>query len=302
MTEAKISNRLLARLPLEPILLLTTVALGCVQAWVGRYSMNPDGMSYLDVGDSFFQRDWAHAVNAWWSPLYPWLLGVAVGVAKPSPKWEFPLVHAVNLAIFVIALFAFHFLLRGFLDFRRERASASSSGDVDSLPDWALLLIAYPIFWWTALEIETVYEVSPDLAVLACLCLPGGHALAAPERRQDLEVRGFRLDPRTGILDENHSVPHRPGDSRGQLLVETVGTRLALPHAGSWRGLPVRVRAADFPSLKAEASVHIWRFRKVQLRLVRIATKFLEKLAGSRTRQRDAGASHAAITGGSACV
>lgn len=177
MTEAKISNRLFARVPLEPILLLTTVALGCVQAWMGRYSMNPDGISYLDVGDSFFQRDWAHAVNAWWSPLYPWALGVAVGVTKPSPKWEFPVVHLVNLAIFLIALLAFRFLLRGFLDFRRERSYASSSGDVDSLPDWALLLIAYPIFWWAALEVETVYEVTPDLAVLACVCLAAGMLL-----------------------------------------------------------------------------------------------------------------------------
>jgi hypothetical protein len=43
------------------------VLLGLVHSWMSRYAMNPDGMSYLDLGDSFFQRDWAHAVNAWWS-------------------------------------------------------------------------------------------------------------------------------------------------------------------------------------------------------------------------------------------
>src|ERR1035441_7992381 len=84
-------DRLFARLPIKRILLFATLALGALHAWFGRYSMNPDGISYLDVGDSFFRRDWANAVNAYWSPLYPWTLGVVLGLAKPSPKWEFPL-------------------------------------------------------------------------------------------------------------------------------------------------------------------------------------------------------------------
>lgn len=58
-------NRLFHRLPLERILVFTSLALGLLHAWFGRYSMNPDGISYLDVGDSFFRRDWANAVNAW---------------------------------------------------------------------------------------------------------------------------------------------------------------------------------------------------------------------------------------------
>ena len=57
-------DRLFARLPIERILLFATLALGALHAWFGRYSMNPDGISYLDVGDSFFRRDWANAVNA----------------------------------------------------------------------------------------------------------------------------------------------------------------------------------------------------------------------------------------------
>jgi len=40
-----------------------------------------------------------------------------------------------------------------------ERVSQSvfpleeKSGEVGSLPDWALLRLAYPIFWWIALEV-----------------------------------------------------------------------------------------------------------------------------------------------------
>jgi hypothetical protein len=167
-------KHLLAPNTLERLLVFATLALGLVHTWVGRYSMNPDGMSYLDVGESFFRRDWANAVNAWWSPLYPWSIGMVLGVSKPSPRWEFPLVHAVNFVVFVIALLAFRFFLHSLLLFRHDRTVEAKSGDVGSLPDWALLLLAYPIFWWIALEVETVYDVSPDLAVVACFSSAAG--------------------------------------------------------------------------------------------------------------------------------
>jgi hypothetical protein len=62
------------KLPRERTIIFVVLVLGLVQAWVGRYSMQPDGMSYLDVGASFFRLDWANAVNGWWSPLYPWIV------------------------------------------------------------------------------------------------------------------------------------------------------------------------------------------------------------------------------------
>lgn len=164
-------NRLFPRLPLERILMFVSLALGLLHAWLGRYSMNPDGMSYLDVGDSFFRLDWANAVNAWWSPLYPWTLGLVVGLAKPSPRWEFPLAHLVNFGVFVAALFAFRFLLDALVAFGREQNSKAPPNDAHVLPEWALILLAYAIFWWTALEVETLYDVSPDLVVMACVCL-----------------------------------------------------------------------------------------------------------------------------------
>ena len=169
---------LFGRFRLERALVLVTVFLGLVHSWMGRYSMNPDGISYLDVGESFFRRDWTNAVNAYWSPLYPWMLGTVLGIVNPSPRWEFPLVHIVNFAIFLIALLAFRFFLQGLLVRRRERILSAKPGDGDPLPEWALLLVAYPVFWWTALELETLYDVSPDLAVMACLCFAVGMLLS----------------------------------------------------------------------------------------------------------------------------
>src|SRR5271170_6509852 len=83
------------------------VATGLVRAWVGRYSMDPDGICYLDLGDAFFHRKWFDAVNGYWSPLYSWLLGSAMFLTKPSRQWEFPIVHVVNFIIYLAALAGF---------------------------------------------------------------------------------------------------------------------------------------------------------------------------------------------------
>jgi hypothetical protein len=168
------SNRFFSRLPLEPILLLATVALGLFHSWLGRYAMDPDGMSYLDVGQSFFRRDWANAINAWWSPLYCWALGLVLGIARPSPKWEFPVAQLVNIVVFLLALLAFRFLLHSLVDFSRERFSSANPDDGAGLPEWMMILLGYPIFLWIVLEVVPPWYMTPDLAVVMFVCLTGG--------------------------------------------------------------------------------------------------------------------------------
>jgi hypothetical protein len=53
---------------LERAQITASLVLGLVQVWMGRSSMNPDGISYLDVGDAFVHHNWAVAINGWWSP------------------------------------------------------------------------------------------------------------------------------------------------------------------------------------------------------------------------------------------
>lgn len=70
------------------------VVFAMTHLWASRYQMNEDGISYLDIGDAFFHGDWWAAVNLYWSPLYPLVLG-GVRRALPVPmKLEYPLVHA----------------------------------------------------------------------------------------------------------------------------------------------------------------------------------------------------------------
>ena len=152
--------------------LAVIVAIGLIRDWVGRYSMDPDGISYLDLGDAFFHRKWFDAVNGYWSPLYSWLLGSAMFVTKPTRQWEFPVVHVVNFVIYLAVLASFEFFLRSLLP--REpsaRSEVARAGDANGASSGgvfgrvALLAIAYSLFLWTSLELISIWGVSPDLCI-----------------------------------------------------------------------------------------------------------------------------------------
>ena len=160
--------------------LFVTVCLGGVQAWAGRQWMNTDGVSYLDIGDAYFRGDYCHAINGYWSPAYSILLGLAHRIFKPSIEREFPLVHAVNFVILLLSLGAFRLFLRSSVKY-----SARTSGDsqMASLPGWCILAIGYAVFLCSALVLDDMILVTPDLLLQALLYLLG--ALLFELRTQD---------------------------------------------------------------------------------------------------------------------
>jgi hypothetical protein len=131
------------------------VVLGALQAVAFRTSMNPDGIAYLDMGDAYLRGDWATAIRSHWSPLYAWLLGVALRLVQPAPAAEFPLVHLVNLLIFVLAAGAFALLMR--------EVVRTASG----VPEWATLSLGWATFLWCTLQYTPLGLVTPDLLVAA---------------------------------------------------------------------------------------------------------------------------------------
>jgi len=157
----------------ERWLLLACLALGALQVWISRYALGSDGVSYLDVGDAFFRRDWARAINGYWSPLYAWCEGLALGVLKPSLWWEPVTVHAVNLAIYLAALFSFRFFLHTLLRILRKD---SRGGDAPvPLPDWVLKGLGYCIFVWATVVLIDVSYITPDLLVAVFIFLIGAY-------------------------------------------------------------------------------------------------------------------------------
>jgi len=143
---------------------IVVLALGARQAWRTRFSMNPDGISYLDIGDAYWRHDWHNAVNAYWSPLYSWILGFFVNLMKPSTYWEYPLVHGVNFLIFVGALVCFEFFLETVIH-AYAQGSASSKLSTGELPEFFWRILGYTLFLNTSLALNGLHLASPDLCV-----------------------------------------------------------------------------------------------------------------------------------------
>ena len=148
----------------------TIAALALIECWVCRFSMNPDGISYMDVGDQYWKGNWHAALNSYWSPLYCWLIGLLFRVTKPTMRWEFPEVHLLNFAIFMAALFCFEFFWRELLASRNDETWAGCSGPYA----WVL---GYVAFLGVHFGVDSLELVTPDLLVAALVCMASGMML-----------------------------------------------------------------------------------------------------------------------------
>ncbi|MGH9441765.1 MAG: hypothetical protein ACRD16_05780, partial [Thermoanaerobaculia bacterium] len=168
MAREKLS-RIIPRLDARATTAFSLVVLaGLAFAWRDRNLMNPDGVSYLDLADSWRRGDVAGGINAFWSPMYPMLLGGVFALLRPAPEWLFPCVHLVNFGIFVLALMAFGFFLREAFDLGRK-------GD-EGLP-WPWIVFGAGTFVVAALDQIGIWNVSPDLLVAAFLFASAGLSL-----------------------------------------------------------------------------------------------------------------------------
>ena len=158
--------------------------LGAVQAWTGRNAMNEDGIAYLDIGDAYLRGDWSRALNSYWSPFYSWLLGLALFIVKPSPYWEFAVVHLVNFAIFVATFWCFRFFLAELVD-QRQRAFEASEEEMFGLPSWAFFALGYALFVWFSLDWISIRIVTPDMGVSAVVYLASGLLLRMQRQRDN---------------------------------------------------------------------------------------------------------------------
>jgi hypothetical protein len=154
--------------------LILCIVLGAVQAWIFRYTMISDGVSYLDIGDAYLRGDWAAALNAYWSPMYSWCLGLALYLLKPSIWWEFITIHFVNLIIYLLALVCFRFFLHSVLRALKEQTTTESDDSVP-LSEGALIALGYCLFLWCSLVLIEVGRVTPDLLVAAVVFLIAGY-------------------------------------------------------------------------------------------------------------------------------
>jgi hypothetical protein len=153
---------------------LVCIVLGAWQAWNFRFYMDADGISYLDIGDTYFRGDWKNAVNAYWSPLYSWLLGSAIHFLKPSSYNEFPVVHLANFIIYLFTLGCFHFFILQLIRYNQFRQDKSSGNSLVNFPEWAWVALGYSLFLHSSLNMISLSTVTPDMYVAAVVYLACG--------------------------------------------------------------------------------------------------------------------------------
>ncbi|MBI4582115.1 MAG: hypothetical protein HY718_20635, partial [Planctomycetes bacterium] len=153
------------------------LGLGLVRTWASRYTVNADGISYMDMAIAIAEGRWAEAINGYWSPAYPVLLGCVFRVLHPSPAYEAAVAHGVNFIIFALACASFHLLWSELMRIRDAtvRLPPRPTGEATtSLPRWALWTLGYGLFAWASMELVTLARVGPDLLLTAFTYLAAG--------------------------------------------------------------------------------------------------------------------------------
>lgn len=160
-----------------------TLLLGALHAYANRHLINPDGIAYLDVAAAYARGDWAQAVNAYWSPLYSWLLAAVFAVVEPATYWECAAAHALNVGVLLVAVLAFEWLLGELLAHRAIQRERLREGWHDLLPDWLVVGVGYAVFTLVTRRLVTVSLLTPDMLVVAGVCASA--ALLMRLRRRD---------------------------------------------------------------------------------------------------------------------
>ena len=157
------------------------IVLGLLEAIASRFTMNVDGISYLDLASAYLHHDWKSAVNGYWSPLYPWLLAATMRVFHTPMNWESTLVHFLNWILFLASMAAFEFFLLEMCAGNR----AAKDAVVRPLPEWAVRVFGYSLFLYAGLVWISIDIVTPDQCVAAVTYVVAGLLLRIHRRKSN---------------------------------------------------------------------------------------------------------------------
>lgn len=141
------------------------VATGLWQAWANRFYIEPDGVNYLDIANAYLRHDWRNAINAHWSPLWSWLLGLTLWLIRPSLFWESTLVHVVNFVVYLLVLLSFTLFLNELMTLCSEETDRNL--EYEGLTTFAWLVLGYVAVTYVVLVMIGGRLDTPDMCVAA---------------------------------------------------------------------------------------------------------------------------------------
>jgi hypothetical protein len=148
-----------------------------IQALAARHTLDADGVSYLNIAHACVRGDWHAMVNGYWSPGYPFVLTVWLKLWSPSHFWEPLAVRMLGFATLAAALACFEYFLPVYFKYRKQVAEGNAGEFGEALPDDAIRLAGYFLFFWITVFLTPAHLDQPDILVfifylLACsLCM-----------------------------------------------------------------------------------------------------------------------------------
>jgi len=167
----------------EAVLFALALLIGLARVLAARHLINPDGISYLDLGDAYLRGDWSAAINGYWSPLYPVVLGLALKILKPSPAWEFPVAHYVTFGIYIAALLCFRFFWKNVIQYHAAQRKDYETQGLAQLPESVWIAFGYAIFLVSCVEFVNLEYIGADMSLTAIVYLAAGILLRIRHRQ-----------------------------------------------------------------------------------------------------------------------
>ena len=142
---------------------------GLLNVWARRNDLSPDSISYIELGSATVRGGLHQIVNAYWSPLYPFLLSLVFRCFHPPVQWEFTLAHLLNFALYIVSFVSFELFLKELI-LEREAAGESAEKCLPVSPRtlwiWGCVFFLWASYYW----LGPVW-VTPDLCVAVLVYL-----------------------------------------------------------------------------------------------------------------------------------
>lgn len=163
------------------------ILLAVLQAFAYRFDVySSDDCAYLDQAVFFSKFDCMDGVTGYWSPLYPFVLGMVFKILAPALSDQLFVARMVNVVILGAVLLSFCFFLNQFIRFYERHFASNEANEQPgrlkiSETQWHVL--GGCLFAWLFFSVGAVNQTTPDYLVAMFMFLSVGIVLQLTKSR-----------------------------------------------------------------------------------------------------------------------
>src|SRR3989475_4867936 len=137
------------------------LVLGLLNVWARRNDVSPDSISYIEIAWATARGGLHQIVNAYWSPLYPFLLSLIFRVFHTPVQLDFTVAHLLNFVVYIASFASYELFLKE-LNLERETAGDTTGKwlpvSARTVWIWGCVFFLWANYYWMG-----PVWVTPDL-------------------------------------------------------------------------------------------------------------------------------------------